>query len=262
MAVRTLRRSRWAPLLDRPEVRPALALAGGGELSASMLRAAWPARRTPYRLTGDVWNPSGPWIPELDQTSRRGANVVVQLNLPRGESLWHRRCAGTPRRHPFESWWHPVHQGPLLTLAWVRVDVEEATHEALVEEVQSDFVREFRTLVNNRPEGSSAPIARAAAACVARHGKLWAEAVLAAAAQLCTRRLGIRRVFLHTPGSHRRLKRMGGCWQPPRSLYTDLPPRCGFRRTSERPALLQQDPDRGLQRRLRLADVGFWLLAL
>ena len=43
---------------------------------------------------------------------------------------------------PFEWWSHPVRQDGRHTLAWARMDVDLDAGEALIEEIQSDWIRE------------------------------------------------------------------------------------------------------------------------
>lgn len=52
--------------------------------------------------------------------------------------------------------------------------------------------------------------------------------------------LGLRRIYYQTAESGPLLKRIGGM-TPPLSLYTDLPRRFCFQKTSEPPAFIEQD---------------------
>jgi hypothetical protein len=268
MPLRLLRQTRWAPLLGRDSVRRAVARSGDGVLRPATLRGVWSQRTVNYRVTTEVWDAVKDWEPDWDQTSRPGANLVLQLNLPGGEGRWHRRVAAAQGCHPFERRSHPIRGGAAVTLAWARVDVAEDWREVLIEEVQSDVIRGFERWANAPAESRTRvgpdreAFAQAAEDCLERHANIWAEAVVLAALQRCARGLGLRRVFFHTPESHRALKGLEGRWQPPRSLYTSLPRRFGFELTTERPDFLWAERNREVRRRMAAGTTPFWLLRL
>ena len=69
------------------------------------------------------------------------------------------------------------------------------------------------------------------------HERRWAEVTLSAALWVLVEMLRVRTVYMHTPESGEILKNIFGTW-PPRSLYSDLPRRFCFTRTSQRPRMV------------------------
>jgi len=73
----------------------------------------------------------------------------------------------------------------------------------------------------------------------------WDEAMLCAAMRFIVSELGIKRIYYHSPLSGARLK---GAKNAPVSIYTDLPRRFCFERTTDLPSFLR--PRRKLLRDL------------
>lgn len=242
--VAQLKRGPFARLLKKPATRSVLAAAAGGWLTAEDLLGA-SGRGQRYVLTLGRWGD-----PEDDpsdgQMTRRGENLVVQLNFPDWHDAEYRRLLDPDGVHPFATCSHPVSRGR-NTLAWARIDLDFEHGHALVEEIQTDWVREVLDVYQDAKSTSEATVEycsltmhRAAvieyAETVLRpHVRLWAEATLCATLWLLLERLGIRQVWFHTfDGS--RLK--GEDCDPPRSIYTDLPRKFCFQQTREAPGFL------------------------
>ena len=68
----------------------------------------------------------------------------------------------------------------------------------------------------------------------------WDEAILSAAISFIRDELGIGKIYYHTPDSGAKMKKIDVTF-PPRSLYTDLPRRFGFRKTEEVPQFLRTE---------------------
>ena len=142
---------------------------------------------------------------------------------------------------------HPVSQGKDRTLAWSRIDIDLARDEALIEEIQTDWIREALK-ARRRAEkycGSillygdrviSDKVKKYVDVVLAPHIKVWDEAMLAATIWFLREEIGISRIYYHTHESGAALKRINYC-KPPRSLYTKLPKRFCFKETDERPAM-------------------------
>ena len=158
-----------------------------------------------------------------------------------------------PNRHddPFERSWHPIHEGKHRTLAWARIDLDWESGEALIEEIQNDRLREVRSLVNriHRERLKTIPFhcgQEVDATFVLRYwderlrlSRLWwDEAMLCAAITFIVEELGIRKIFYHSPLSGERLKG-DGAEDAPKSIYTDLPRRFCFEKTTEIPSFLK-----------------------
>jgi hypothetical protein len=152
---------------------------------------------------------------------------------------------------------HPHAPPPAITLAWARVDLDLEHGEALIEEVQSDWIREFRWLwqyaekmpptairdevVREGLESESATFAaldRYWNRVLQHHRAWWADATLFAALWVLVERLRFRRIYYHTAEGGA-LRKGIGYRKPPRSLYTSLPERFGFALTRETPRLLR-----------------------
>ncbi len=261
--VASLKRSRFAPLLQKPLVRRALAHAGGGRVTQALLRAVVAGSPCTYRLGFGCWpflkdGPGRRW----GQVTRERWNLVLQLNF----DLSHARLARGLLGEHGEIWsdgLHPLASAPELTLAWVRLDVDVRRRSALVEEVQSDWVDEVRT----KPIGSYLDLDERkrwrayASGPFAAHARSWPEAALMAAIELLHAQFGITDFYYHTHASGLVLKRMGA-GGPPRSLYTRLPRRFCFRRTRVPPAFIVSQAGSRLRRKLRLPQIAWFHLAL
>lgn len=245
--VRELRRGPFAHLLAKPVVRELLAGCGDGVLRAEQVLAAWPQERERYRhyrvTLGEWANDEGRWGAYY-QMARGPANLVLQLNLPCEHDREFRRQFGR-----LEQWdFHPVHGKGRTTVAWVRLDLEPSTGEALVEEIQSDWVREH----DGRPDYRDG--------AMERYCHRWQDAALGAALAFLREELGVDTAWYF---SHRTGNAVKGIvsenWDDPapRSLYTRLPRRFGFERRREGPAWIE-----GLRRvkaiRRRLGDRWSW----
>jgi hypothetical protein len=173
----------------------------------------------------------------------------VQLNFAVSHNRRARRILGDLMD---EAQWscHPIAGAREVTLGWARLDVDLARGEALIEELQSDWIREtLDPCACGEAACSCTRWARYRRELLQPHGALWDEALLAAALWVLREEIGIRRIFMHTFASGTRLKAMEDA-PPPRSLYTSLPKRFCFERTHHGPLFLKQERDRRLRRAL------------
>lgn len=268
-----LRRGRFRPLLQKPSIRRLLGERDGRGVEWAFLDAYFPRGTQPYELTFALWGD------ELDdawfQTTRPGFNLVVQLNFPPAHDRAYRRFIAPGAEDPFVRHWHPVlRTGDLKTMSWSRIDLDVARGEALIEEIQSDWIRDaeaagaeaLASLVEGELDPpcwlgdagcDAADLFRYVEYVLAPHRRIWAEATLAASLWLLRGRLGVRRVYLHTHGCGSALKRIK-CWQPPRSLYETLPRAFCFERVDGMPAFLP----RSVARRIAPRRTEFWRLTL
>lgn len=241
--VSELKRSHFSRLLKNAATRRIVARAPGGWLSAEDLLAD-DSRGHRYVLSLGRWGDMD-CDPEDYQLTRRGENLVVQLNFPNWHDSEYRRLIDPGNLQPFALGGHPVSE-VRQTCAWARVDIDLHRRQALIEEVQSDWMRyaleAYRDATSSTEECidyDGMAIGRAAMieyyeSLLQPHARIWAEATLCATLWLLRERLGIEQVWFHTyEGS--RLK--GDC-DPPRSLYTDLPRKFCFGKTREAPGFL------------------------
>jgi len=267
MTVRALKQSPFAGFLHKPIVRDVIATCSDGQVTPDRLDMAWGLLDwnviETYRLSLGRWGKGrGGWEQSYYQTSRPGENLVVQLNFGNKHNSAYQRWIRPQGYHPFVSPSHPTRADDELTLAWCRVDADVETGEALIEEVQNDWLRRAHwrwVWAQNRlawlrqhwegrvfyPKNERYPrcriegLERYVTQVLEPHRTLWAEAVLAATLQFLVEDLGIRTVFYHTYEGGNRLKGLRTS-TPPRSLYTKVPKRFGFRKTDRLPAFLQQ----------------------
>jgi hypothetical protein len=280
--VREVKTSPFARLLQRPTARDCIARLGGGRLTRLDLEGVWPARPEAFVLTLGTWGRRRVprrWGRGYYQTSRPGVNLVLQMNFCNRHEQEYAKLAVEEGRRPFECFSHPIHQNGRRTLAWARLDLDLGAGEALIEEIQSDWVRDalyYRGLCDpSGPSAADVEPARYGFGCGIRRLRryldrfcaqflpIWDEAMLSAAIWFLRRELGVRRIFYHTFASGNVLKRIR--WShPPRSLYTRLPRRFCFRVVDTGPGFLaaQLRPRRPRRRRRRPVDLRFFVLEL
>ena len=233
-SVRELKRSRFSKLLRRPAIRDILAQSGGRPLRRDDFDAYWPATRQGYVLSLDRWgDDADDWEREYDQTCRPGYNLVLQLNFPRT----HDRRFQDVFDESFNHVGHPADPRNRYTLAWARVDVDFDHDEALIEEIQSDWVYRAETELRFAPEDGR--VRTYVEQHLQPHRRWWADAMLTAAIRFLREEIGIRRIFYHTFTSTRRLK---DCFYapPPRSLYSRLPRRFCFEEVARGPRSVEE----------------------
>ncbi|MDR2637601.1 MAG: hypothetical protein LBB55_04620, partial [Zoogloeaceae bacterium] len=258
--VAALRQTFAAPLLQKPEVKAVLAQCGKVLRRAALeSHIAYLPMPEHYALGLDIWAPR-PGRQRAAQTSRPGANLVLQLNFSHAHNRAFERCVKPESRWELNALAHPClhdeREGRRYTLAWVRLDIDFDRGEALIEEIQTDWVRRAHCLyqraqnIRARGKGSLPQGVRGDADGVIEyyerylmpHREHWDEAMLSAALFFLREELGMRDIWMHTPQSGAVLKRMHDrYWQPPVSLYTDLPQRFCFRKSETLPGFLARE---------------------
>ncbi len=257
--VSDVKASPLAGLLRRPVVREVLAKLSGDTVRVDDLLAVWPRESHTYVVSLGVWGSERKgWCRCCYQTTRKGLNLVVRLNFNREHDRDFARLMRAKEWHDPSRGGHPVDTDGRNTLAWVRVDLDLESRTALIEEVQSDWVRDARAVhdavVNGRTawawrwSGCQGAVDERRVRDYQRyvlgpHLKTWAESALTAAIVLLVKDLGIRSVYYHTFGTGMELKEIDRRHAPPRSLYTDLPRRFAFRETDQAPPFLWENAD-------------------
>jgi len=256
-----LRRGAFARLFDKAIVKRALAHAANGVLTPACLRRALPDRCETFPVTLSRWGGKAPddWGSSYYQTSRPGQNLLLQLNFPASHDRAYHHLVRPDGAHPFVMFSHPSRRDELFTLAWARLDVDLETNEVLIEEVQSDWIKEveyYRVcceawISDGEPARSRFALAFEATPfeffsyverVVRPYARLWSECVLALAIEFSYSALGARRVFFHTHEGGQIMKRLSKRYQAPRSLYTTLPESFCFQRTRTPPRMFRGDP--------------------
>ena len=287
--IAVLRRGPLAGLLSRPGMAEVLAACGDGTLSPRQLlpladpleafgmerqlmtdRAseaafdvAAAADWVPFNITFTTWGSmetGGYW--RWAQISRKGENLVLQLNFPEHFVADFEYFGGKVLRKRCETSVHPVRLDHKMTLSWVRLDFDPWGEDVLIEEIQSDWIRVFREALKRwQSPGKNSELAEVLRHGMATYGLTWARASMLAALALSVREFGVRRIWMHQPDTGTKLKAIDDI-QPPRSLYTDLPKRFGFRPTDRAPDFLYRARGKALANLRRSGRPLFWLLDL
>ena len=252
-----LKRSSWAKLLNKPMVKSVCANSGNGVLNKKDFDYVWPEATKHFLLTLSQW---GGGEPRWQQTSRKGYNLVLQLNFSNQHHKRFKQLLEPAKQHRLRSRGHPVMQPDTRdlfreTLAWARIDLDFDRNEALIEEIQNDWLRNairWRRFIercqNNQRsllEGCSlqTDLTKVQTYCdevLEPYRKMWDEAMLAAAIDFIYKQLGISKIYYHSYESGAWLKSISST-RPPRSLYTDLPKRFCFTHTDQAPEFLADD---------------------
>lgn len=255
--VRDIKASRFGGLLRKGVVREVASGSPDGMMRPEDFEGLWPRRSLAYVLTLGRWPGSDAYSWEYRQTSRPGVNIVLRLNFSSEHDRQYFRAVGPDGAHRLEYYGHPHDGGRFHTLAWSRIDLDLASGEALIEEVQTDWLRAAQrwrdeaVRLLDEPDASSALAAsigverctpeeflRYVDCALAPHADCWSEALLLATVEFIRTEIGIDNIYMHTFDGGNRLKRVAGRY-PPRSLYTDLPRSFCFREVDEWPDFLR-----------------------
>lgn len=272
-----IKRSRFAPLLQRPAVKAVMATAGDGALRGEMLDV-WPddVRWYCHALGYKLWGASKKGAARHKQVSRPGYSLALLLNFSGAHDERYRAIFGRDAPNYFTDHGHPHAEGTMRkTCSWVRIDIAPETGEAVIEEVQNDWLRKAgwrcdAALRRCETEGPQAEIRVQGRTKVAAdqiihywneaagpHHDVWGEAALSAALVFLVETVGIRTIWMHTSATGARVKRIEGT-PPPRSIYEDLPRRFCFERTRETPRFLSGEVSKPMRRFLNSGEAEFW----
>lgn len=271
-SVGDVKRTPFQRLLGQKDVKALLANAGSGRLSPELFEYPWKETSQPFVLTVDKWGDSNKW---RYQTTRDGCNLVLQLNFSEKHNRAYKRLVKPDDDFLFNYSGHPVMERDKRklyrdTLAWARIDLDLDSGEALIEEIQSDWVRRVKDCLNGIKLGKKPwymdwckckadDFVIYAENVLAPFNALWSEAMLTAAIHFIYTELGIDRIYYHTYETGLKIKRVC-CGGPPRSLYSDLPKRFCFELTDEDPEFIKEDRS-FLRKRRNLKEVTWYKLA-
>lgn len=282
MSIREIKQSKFKKLLDKPYVQKILQQKVYSVLTRERINAFWPKQCTCYLLTLDKWGTGGDWSRFGAQTSRSGWNLVLQLNFSAQHNRLYQRLVKPGQYHPFENACHPIAKnGGRHTLAWARIDLDLERDEALIEEIQTDWIRlalksvkaaiAIESGVIRRPNylprylnglGCDAQaLSRYVEEELKKHVEVWEEAMLASSIYLLREEIGIGKIYYHSFESGYTLKRISGK-KPPRSLYTRLPARFCFEKTPEAPSFLTEKQNRKIVRTIKNGNFQFYKLTM
>ncbi len=274
-SIAEIKNSKFGKLLQRPILADLIKTKGDGKLSKEDLEFCWPHNPLCYRLTAGIWGADRPrHAQSYYQTSRKGVNLVLQLNFSRKHDSEYERLIDQTDTQPFNYDDHPTARAGFNTLAWARIDLDFESGEALIEEVQSDWVRYVKAgrnrLSNALAKGertveffgvtlSFNTFYKYLGIVVAEHLKLWDEALLSAVIWFLQNELNIKNIYMHDFETGNRLKSIASR-VPPQSLYTDLPRKFCFTKVADAPSFLAIKPSRAFKSISRAGTLRFWRL--
>jgi len=266
--VSAIKQSPYAKLLNKTVVKNILAGCGGNRLLPWHFEQPWCDGHEYFALTLGLWNGNEPgW----SQTSRRGWNLVLQLNFSNRHNSRYRKLVKPLDKQVLNAYGHPVFRRDEAeyfreTLAWARLDVDFDRSECLIEEIQSDWVRDAKSLLFDARyakkrklkklkywpvEGRLEDVIQYCQYLNQQYADLWAEAMLSAVLYFVKTELGLKHVYYHSSQSGALVKKIRWC-QPPKSLYSRLPRAFCFQKTEQGPQMLQEDVRyRRLRRKLK-----------
>ncbi|MFK8048377.1 MAG: hypothetical protein AB8B81_08090 [Halioglobus sp.] len=263
-----IRKGHLGKLLSKPVFADLLAKSGSGKIDVFDLDGLWPDDFESYVLTLGTWGHSQTKKYRYYQVSRPGKNLVLQMNFCRRHDAMYRRCVSDDLEY-FQFFGHPISRR-YCTLAWARIDLDLDTGEALIEEIQSDWLREIDSLAeyikcyvgNRRRKFRYAgwvlnvdKVLNYLEGEVDRHRVIWSEAMLSASISFLRDEIGISRIYYHTPDTGAVLKNIHYS-KPPRSIYTKLPKQFCFELVNEAPEFLAKDKQ--AKRRLKVMKDPQW----
>jgi len=270
--VREIRASRWGRLLDRKPVATVLKHCGAAVLCDDDLLGMPRENERAYVLTLALWGWKG-GDRSYYQTSRSGVNLVLQVNFDRAHDKTYERMLQPVEESHLNYSLHPVCKRGRTTMAWVRLDIDFASGQALIEEVQNDWLRRarrshataIRAMNNDGPDqligrmGTAAKVKEYCEYVLKRHGHDWAEVALSAAIGFLIEEIGIAHIWYHDSDTGARLKRIR--WsKPPRSIYTSLPRSFCFEKTRQAPDFVVATAPRDIRRRVTRGQAAFWYM--
>lgn len=283
--VAALRAQPFGKLLDRPLVKPLVASCGGHLRPRDVLPLAhadrairWPdltpaAQRAldpvfahawlDFTLSFDTWGTGRNW--QDAQISRKGGNLVIQLGFPSEHARVFGAQFDRSKRRKLEYSGHPVRLDGAPTLAWARVDLDLDTGTALIEEVQTDWLRavtweKVRMARDGAQDRELKVMIAYEQALTARYARIWPKVMLLATLYLLREEFAVRQVWMHQPEAGRALKSIPGR-APPRSLYTSLPRAFCMTATKGAPPFLKPKRRRALAKVAAQGLPLFWTTA-
>jgi len=280
-----LKEEHYSSFLKKPALKTITSSLKNNMLREVDLLNYQPENQLPFWITFNHWGHFEKHRKDsYYQTTRPGFSFVLQLNFAeQHDMLYHKLLKPKPDNqkeeklyHPFRWNCHPVCQNNQLTLGWVRMDVDFKTGEILIEEIQNDWLRQVKNIYNRLCQiekkkgrkvmknhwifreigGTKEDLKKYYEEVLQPYFKIWDEALLSAAIWFSVEELGIKDIFYHTYKSGCYLK---NC-HPPRSIYTKLPKRFGFKSTNEAPLFIQNC--QYLKKALKKKELEWWRLIL
>ncbi len=252
-SVSAIKRSQYQHLLNQQDIKRLLASLGNGKLKSELFEHAWKENSQVFVLTVDKFGDSNRWN---YQTTRKGCNLVLQLNFSEKHNRSYHKLVRPEDDYVFNYCEHPVMNREKRdlyrdTLAWARIDFDLDSGEALIEEIQSDWVRRVKYCLHGIKKGLAPwyldwcrckpeDFITYAEKVLKPFYDLWSEAMLTAAIDFIYTELGIKNIYYHTHETGQKIKQIDG-GAPPRSIYSDLPRKFCFQMTDKDPDFIKED---------------------
>jgi hypothetical protein len=272
-----LKQSHFSKLLNKGPVKKLLANCGGNKLLPRHFDQCFENSSQYFTLTLDLWdgNENG-W----SQTSRRGWNLVLQLNFSNQHNSQYQKLVKPTEKQALNSRLHPIYSRLdntyfRETQAWARLDIDLNKDECLIEEIQSDWIRDARRLLADAHrvkkfkrdtfrywpiEGKPDDVIRYCEYLDQHYGNIWAEAMFSAVLDFINSELGLKYIYYPSSQSGSQVKNIHGS-KPPKSLYSNLPKSFCFKETGKEPQMLRDDA-RYKRLRRKVKDVRWFELEL
>ena len=257
--------SSFAKLLQRPKVKQFIATQGDGKISVKRLQQMLYDNYQSYVITLSSWGDSDDH--DWDQTSVPGSNLVVQVNLTNQHDQLLRELK-IENEH-FRLNFHPIHSTK-SSMSWARIDFDFNTGEALIEEIQNDWLREAawhgrmakKAVLRGDEfyrycgeEISAKNMLQYTQTLLGKYQKRWQETTLYYAIEVIKQEIGISKIFYHSFLTGALLKNIEGSL-PPRSIYTQLPKQFCFSPSEQGPEFIVNH--KKVKRKLKKAKQTQW----
>jgi len=260
-----IKTSHLAKLLRKQRVKQITSRCGDGVLTKQHLDEFYVEDFESYVVTLSEWG--CPQDYSWAQTSRPGKNLVVQLNFTGKHDQFMNELKIDADL--FKYGCHPVHKTK-SSVAWSRIDFDFETGEALIEEIQNDWLREVACQLKISRKSISKgehhyqyygqkhnaeQMLKYAKDTLNRYSKTWSEVMLYATIEFIKNELGISKIYYHTTGTAKVLKNLQYSF-PPISLYTDLPKKFCFSQVDDTPEFIAKE--KKVKRRVKKINQTKW----
>lgn len=250
LSISDIKSSVYAKLLERPLVKKNMSVAPKGVIKTDWCSSIISEKYESVVITLSKWG--GDYNYSWSQTSRPGANLVLQFNFTNEHDQWLGRLKLND--DVFKCYAHPINVYR-SSLAWSRLDIDFSTGEVLIEEIQNDWIRKchkhYKLANYYRSKGaehyyydgirfSVDDMLRYTQHMVKTYDKLWSEVVMSLTLMFIKQELGIDKVYYHEFYTGAKIKRITERL-PPKSLYTSLPKKFCFELVDQIPKFLRTE---------------------
>ncbi len=259
-----IRTSHLSKLLQKDIVNAVMSHCGNGKITTDKLEVYIQDYES-YVITLSEWGDKSMYPRE--QTSRPGANLVLQLNLTGEHDQFMEQLKIDA--DVFKFYGHPIHNSK-SSVAWARIDLDFDAGEALIEEIQNDWLRKaYRhnrlskraiTLGMDKYQNyegvfNSNNMLEYTTKVIKKYAKTWSETMMFSTIQFIKEELGIGKIFYHSVDTGRCLKNIAYQF-PPTSIYKDLPRKFCFQETQQAPSFISSS--NASKRRLKKIRHARW----